>query len=136
MTLEVSNMLSSYAPILPQDEDYDVDSAEGRIIYELSEKVKSMQQQLAKVEQQKEDTMQQLEQCQRQARSVHVNKKMANEALRRASQLQKKLDTVQEEARRQGLAMTDTISMYEERMQQQHMAYALPHHQPTNGITV
>ncbi|KAI8112803.1 hypothetical protein M9434_004123 [Picochlorum sp. BPE23] len=136
MTLEVSNMLSSYAPILPQDEDYDVDSAEGRIIYELSEKVKSMQQQLAKVEQQKEDTMQQLEQCQRQARSVHVNKKMANEALRRASLLQKKLDTVQEEARRQGLAMADTIAMYEERMQQQHMAYALPHQQPTNGITV
>lgn len=136
MTLEVSNMLTSYAPILPHDEDYDVDSAEGRIIYELSEKVKSMQQQLAEVEQQKEDAVQQLEQCQRQVRSAHVNKKVANEALRRASQLQKNLDTVQEEVRRQGLAMADTIAMYEERMQQQHMACAMPQHHPTNGITV
>ena len=136
MTLQVSNMLTSYAPILPRDEDYDVDGAEGRIIYELSEKVKAMQQQLAKVEQQKEDTQQQLEQCQRQARSVHVNKKVANQALRRASQLQKDLDTVKEEAHRQGLVMADTIAMYEERMQQQHMAYAMPHHNPTNGITV
>lgn len=88
--LEMSNLVQSHCPILPEDEDYDVNGAEGRIIYKLHEKIKGLQRKLSKAEVMNADMKRELEHAKREERRTIVTKKVAKDALAKLSQLTKK----------------------------------------------
>lgn len=89
-TLEVSDMLQSNCPILPEDEDYDVNGAEGRIIYRLNEKIKALHARLSRNELENADLRKALEQAKRDERKTIVTKKVAQDALAKLSHVTKK----------------------------------------------
>ena len=83
--LDISNTVQSHCPILPEDEEYDVNGAEGRIIYKLHEKVKSLQGKVSKANMENADMRRALEQAKRDERKHIVTKKVAKDALAKLS---------------------------------------------------
>lgn len=88
--MEMANALKSHCPILPENEEYDVNGAEGRIIYKLHEKIKALQGKLSRAEQENADMTRALERAKRDERRTIVTKKVAQDALAKLSQITKK----------------------------------------------
>ena len=82
-------MLHNHSPILPEDEDYDIDGAEGRIIYQLHDKIKSLLQKVSRLEKEKENLIQSNHDLMKERRIAEVNKKVAQKALVKVAKLQK-----------------------------------------------
>ena len=98
--LQVSEMVHSHSPILPEDEDYDVDGAEGRIIYQLHDKIKSLLQKVSRLEKEKENLIQSNHDLKKETRIAEVNKKVAQKALAKVSKLQKDVNRMRKQIER------------------------------------
>lgn len=88
--MDMANILQSHSPILPENEEYDVNGAEGRIIYKLHEKIKALQGKLSRTEQENADMARALERAKRDERRTIVTKKVAQDALAKLSHATKK----------------------------------------------
>ena len=92
-TLEVSNIMAmnGHPAILPEDEDYDVDGAEARIIYKLHEKLKTTQRRVKRLESEKEDLVVKLQDAQRRDRVATVTKNVCEKMKHKIKELQREL---------------------------------------------
>ena len=108
--LEVSNMLGSYLPILPNDEDDFGSDIESKIIIDLQKRLKMAEAKLERSEKSRWATEEFIESQQRDVRASLVQKRVAENALRKVEELQYRLACSEQTSHAQSLLAAEALA--------------------------
>jgi hypothetical protein len=108
--LEVSNMLGSYLPILPNDADEFGSDIESKIIVDLQKRLKIAEAKLERSEKSRWATEEVVEAQQRDVRASLVQKRVAENALRKVEELQYRLACSEQTSHAQSLLAAEALA--------------------------
>jgi len=108
--LEVSNMLGSYLPILPNDGDDFGSDIESNIIVDLQKRLKIAEAKLERSEKSRWAAEEVVESQQRDVRAGLVQKRVAENALRKVEELQYRLECSEETSHAQSLLAAEALA--------------------------
>lgn len=108
--LEVSNMLGSYLPILPNDADELGSDIESKIIVDLQKRLKIAEAKLERSERSRWATEEVVEAQQRDVRASLVQKRVAENSLRKVEELQYRLACSEQTSHAQSLLAAEALA--------------------------